>query len=262
MSTCPRRAPDVTQLKIIWFSVRSIHPCCWSLVRLICLLRLRPCCRSRTCICIGSTFGRRRSLSQCVAIIANPLFVVCGQVRKRWSKNTLVPSSPNSVPVRFSQKKTSNPWASLTQEPQKLGLHRWILSFDWKYASKFTLKTIFRAWSIWFKACVCCYCLGSCCSAKYIESPFKKTQYHDRNLFAYQYRWSMQRTMCKCRRWHDDHDGQTATVTVPKITIASLKLFFYLNLAISVTSLSIVLWLESCIEIYNEIPKKCNEIPN
>ena len=35
---------------------------------------------------------------------------------------------------------TSNTWTSLTREPQKLGLHRWILSFDWNYSWKSALK--------------------------------------------------------------------------------------------------------------------------
>ena len=85
-----------------------------------------------------------------------------------------------------------------------------------------------------------------------------KIQYHGRIFFVYQFGWSMQQTMCSAgagNAWHHDLDDQTATrVTVPKITIALLKLFFDLNLAISILSLSIVLWLELCIEIYDEIP--------
>ena len=95
ISTCALRAPGVARLKMIWFSARSIgHSCCWRLVCRVCLLRLCPCCRSRTCICTGRSRtcictsstcsgrpgSRSRSLQcgKCLTFIVKPPFLVCG----------------------------------------------------------------------------------------------------------------------------------------------------------------------------------------
>ena len=55
--------------------------------------------------------------------------------------------------------------------------------------------------------------------------------------------------------WHHDLNDQTATrVTVLKLGLHRWKLSLDLNLAIRITALNIVLWLKSCIEVFNEIP--------
>ena len=72
------------------------------------------------------------------------------------------------------------------------------------------------------------------------------------------------------KRWGNicihDLDDQTATgVTVPKITIASLKSFFDLNLAISITLLSLSFDWNYASKFTTRFPtrdsKKCDEIP-